>query len=679
MISTEVIQPTIERAAHTVLVVDDNPATRYSTGRVIRAAGFRTAEAGSGGEALELIAGGVSAVVLDVHLPDIDGFELCRRIRANPATTSLPVVHLSAEYVRNEDRVTGLNAGADGYMVHPVEPAVLVATLQALIRARTAEDRLRRSEQRFRAIYDQAQSGIALLDEEGRFADTNPALQALLGRTGAELVGRAVADFAPPDWRGFVHTHLRAPARDGQPWRGEFPLCNVEGQVVHLEWSVSSHVEPGVRIAIAIDVSGRFELEQRRRDVLEREQAARQLAERHSRTKDDFIAVLSHELRTPLNAIIGWVHILKRRGTTPEARKGLDAIERNVKTQARIISDILDVSRINSGKLRLDREWTDPADLVVESIEALAAGIEEKRLQVDTDLQEAHAPAWIDPARFQQIFWNLMTNAIKFSPPGARIEVKLHRDGDLLRLEVRDFGQGIQPDFLPHLFDRFTQSDAPGNRRHGGLGLGLSIVKHLVDLHGGDVSAYSAGEGQGTSMRVELNVVPAFEPSGGSEAPDSESGPEAEEPQPQALHGLDVLLVEDDPEATEMMTLVLSERGARVRLAADYEGALRALQEAWPQVLVSDIGLPGRDGYELVRRVRELEAARGGPRLPVIALTAFARPEDQRKTLAAGFDLHLSKPLRPHVLLDAIVRSRPGAAGADVAPGPDRGPGAAGT
>jgi CheY-like chemotaxis protein len=195
-----------------------------------------------------------------------------------------------------------------------------------------------------------------------------------------------------------------------------------------------------------------------------------------------------------------------------------------------------------------------------------------------------------------------------------------------------------------------------------------------VDLHGGAVSAYSAGEGQGTSMRVELNVVPAFEPSGGSEAPDTEGGPEPEEDQPQALHGLDVLLVEDDPEATEMMTLVLSERGARVRLAADYDSALRALHEAWPHVLVSDIGLPGRDGYELVRRVRELETARGGPRLPVIALTAFARPEDQRKTIAAGFDLHLSKPLRPHLLLDAIVRSRPLGAGADAAS--DAGPGA---
>lgn len=661
MIDPEVIQPTIDRAVHTVLVVDDNPATRYATGRVIRAAGFRTAEAGSGAEALDLVAAGVSAVVLDVHLPDIDGFEVCRQIRANPATATLPVVHLSAEYIRNEDRVTGLNAGADGYMVHPAEPAVLVATLQALIRARTAEDRLRRSEQRFRAIYDQAQSGIALLDEQGRFADVNPALSRMLGRGPEELVGRAVGELVPAEWRAFVERHVATAHDEGAPWRGEFPLLAADGRPVHLEWSVSSHVEPGVRIAIAIDVSDRYELEQRRRDVLEREQAARQVAERHSRTKDDFIAVLSHELRTPLNAIIGWVHILKRRGVPPEGAKGLDAIERNVKTQARIISDILDVSRINSGKLRLDREWTDAGELVTSSVEALAGTILEKRIRVDTEVEGAHEPAWLDPARFQQIFWNLMTNAVKFSPEAARIEVRLQRRGDHLLLQVRDFGQGIKPDFLPHLFDRFTQSDAPGNRRHGGLGLGLSIVKHLVDLHGGEVSADSEGEGHGTTMRVRLPVVPDAEGGPPSEGPDTESGLEPpEDLHAAALHGLDVLLVEDDREASEMMTLVLSERGARVRTAASFDAALQALEEDWPDVLVSDIGLPGRDGYELVRRVRELERELHAGHLPVIALTAFARPEDRDKTLDAGFDLHLAKPLRPHVLLDAIVRCRPG-------------------
>lgn len=531
MIGAEVISATIDRSAHTVLVVDDNPATRYATARMLRAAGFRTAEAGSGREALDQAGQGMSAVVLDVHLPDIDGFEVCRVLRSRPETELLPIVHVSAAYIRDEDRVTGLNAGADGYLVHPVEPAVLVATLQALIRARLAEDQMR--------------------------------------------------------------------------------------------------------------------------DLLEREQAARQDAERHSRSKDDFIAILSHELRTPLNAILGWVHILKRRGAPPEAARGLDAIERNAKTQARIISDILDVSRINSGKLRLEREWADPAELVTSALDALALTLDDKRLQVDTDVEDAHAPCWLDPARFQQILWNLMTNAIKFSAEGGRIEVSLQREGDRLRLQVQDFGQGIAPEFLPHLFERFSQGDAPGNRRHGGLGLGLSIVKHLVDLHGGEVAASSAGPGRGTRMEVTLPAQPApgdaAEPAE-PEASDSDFGALA------SLQGIDVLVVEDDREAVEMMTLVLAERGARVRTAPDCDTALQAVQQRWPDVLVSDIGLPGRDGYELVRQLRRLQGERGGPHLPVIALTAFARPEDRRKTLEAGFDLHLAKPLKPHALLSAIVR-----------------------
>ena len=656
MIESEVINATIDRSMHTVLVVDDNPSTRYSTARVIRASGFRTAEAGTGGEALDMSAQGVSAVVLDVHLPDIDGFEVCRMIRARPATAMLPVVHLSAAYIRDEDRVTGLNAGADGYLVHPVEPAVLVATLQALIRARTAEDELRRSEQRFRAIYDQAQSGIVLLDAQARFSDANPAMLRLLGRSREELMGRPISTLAPVEWQRLVEAQLNSPAVEQAPWHGEFPLLTASGRPVHFEWSISSHVEPGIRIAIALDASERFELELRRRDVLEREQAARRDAERHSRTKDDFIAVLSHELRTPLNAIVGWVHILKRRGTTPEAEKGLVAIERNVKTQARIISDILDVSRINSGKLRLEREWADPAELITSAIDSLAGSISERRLRIDTDVDGAHLPAWLDPARFQQIFWNLMTNAIKFSPPGGSVLVTLRRDGGRLLLEVRDYGEGIDAEFLPHLFDRFTQSDSPGNRRHGGLGLGLSIVKHLVDLHGGGVRALSDGLGAGTCMQVDLPAEPTGEPV--QDAPDTEFGAELEE-SGVGLQGLDVLVVEDDQEAREMMLVVLSDRGANVRVAGDYDSALQAMEQAWPDVLVSDIGLPGRDGYELVRRVRQMQQDRGARRLPVIALTAFARPEDERKTLEAGFDLHLSKPLKPHVLLEAIRQCCP--------------------
>jgi CheY-like chemotaxis protein len=228
-------------------------------------------------------------------------------------------------------------------------------------------------------------------------------------------------------------------------------------------------------------------------------------------------------------------------------------------------------------------------------------------------------------------------------------------------MDVRDYGQGISAEFLPHLFDRFTQSDSPGNRRHGGLGLGMSIVKHLVDLHGGEVSAASEGVGRGTQVRVELPVEPQGDTLSPTDAPDTEAGADSEDAA--AVQGLDVLVVEDDREASEMMTVVLSDRGARVRIAIDYDSALRAVQQAWPDVLVSDIGLPGRDGYELVRSVRALESERHAPHLQVIALTAFARPEDREKTLAAGFDLHLSKPIKPHQLLEAIARCARPAAG----------------
>ncbi|MES2938672.1 MAG: response regulator [Pseudomonadota bacterium] len=651
MIDTDVIHTTIDRAAHTVLVVDDNPATRYATARVVRAEGFATQEAASGMEALAMAMAGVSAVVLDVHLPDIDGFEVCRRMRAHPRSSLLPIVHLSATYIRPEDRVTGLNAGADAYMVHPVEPAVLVATLQALIRARSAEDALRRSEMRFRAIYDQADSGIALLDAQGCFADVNPALQRLLGRPAHELLGQPVRAFAAPGQAADVDRLLSGPSADGEPARSEFPLLRPGGAPVYLEWSVSSHAEPGLRIAVAIDVSQRHELERRRLDVLEREQAARAVAERHSRTKDDFIAVLSHELRTPLNAIMGWVHVLKRRGAAPEAIRGLDAIERNVKTQARIISDILDVSRINSGKLRLDREPIDPAELIASSLASVTDEAAEKRVRIRTDVGQAHGPAWLDPARFQQIFWNLMTNAIKFSHPDGEVEVLLRRDGERLDLTVRDHGVGIAPEFIGHMFDRFAQSDAPGNRAHGGLGLGLAIVKHLAELHGGSVQASSDGLGHGTTMRVELPVQ--------GTAPEAVHAPSAREDSDgasseRALQGLDVLLVEDDAEATEMMIVVLADRGARVRCARSFDTAVEAMQAAWPDVLVSDIGLPGRDGYELARQARLMQPPGAARRLPAIALTAFTRPEDREKAEQSGFDMHLSKPLQPQKLVNAI-------------------------
>ncbi|MBG9387064.1 hybrid sensor histidine kinase/response regulator [Caenimonas aquaedulcis] len=662
MIDTDVINVTIDRSLHTLLVVDDNAATRYSTGRVLKAAGFRILEAANGTEAIERSAEGVSGVVLDVHLPDIDGFDVCRAIRARNSTEHLPVVHLSATHVADEDRVTGLNAGADAYLVHPAEPAVLVATMQALIRARTAEDQLRRSEQRYRAIHDHAQSGIAVLDAQGRFEDANPAMQRLLGRTREEMIGKSLAELAPADWSGLVANRAARLIEPGnaEGWHGEFPLLAADGRDVYLDWTISAPIEGGLRVAIANDASERHDLEQRRRDVLEREQAARSVAEQHSRTKDDFIAVLSHELRTPLNSIVGWVAILMRRNPTPDQVKGLQSIERNVKTQARIISDILDVSRINSGKLHLEPEVVIPSEVIGNAIASLRASIDEKAIAVQADIQQADQPAWLDPGRFQQIFWNLMTNAIKFSKKGGEVRVTLRRDADRLTLTVQDFGQGIKADFLPLLFDRFTQSDSPGNRTQGGLGLGLSIVKHLVDLHAGTVEARSGGTGQGTTMLVEIPVtIPAITAPAEFRASASSDDDETDG-LGRPLQDLDILIVEDDPGASEMLSVVLSDRGARIRTANDFDSAIAEVGTHWPDVLISDIGLPGRDGYELIRRIRELKPPPGAPaRLAAVALTAFARPEDKARALEAGFDAHTAKPLKPHALVTTVLGISP--------------------
>jgi PAS domain S-box-containing protein len=647
-----VINTTIDRAQHTVLVVDDNPTTRYSTARIVRAAGFQTLEAATGLEAVAMATQGASAVVLDVHLPDIDGFEVCRRLRTEAATALLPVIHLSATYVQNADKVAGLNAGADAYLVHPAEPAVLTATLQALIRARMAEDSLRRSDTRFRAIFSQALSGIALIHANGRFADVNPAMVAMLGRPVEDLLDRPISDLAPPEWAEFVRERTIGSLEAGATWQGEFPLLRADGSWVYLQWSISAHLEPGLRIGIAVDVSERQELDRRRQDVLEREQAARTTAERHSRTKDDFVAVLSHELRTPLNAISGWVHILKKRGAAPEIMRALEAIDRSVHAQARIISDILDVSRISSGKLHLDRQWCDAAAVVSESVEGLRASLERKRLQVELDLPaQAHA-SWVDPTRLQQIVWNLMTNAIKFSKEGGVIRVALRNEGDMLTLEVQDFGRGIRPDFLAHLFDRFSQSDSPDNRAHGGLGLGLSIVKHLAQLHGGDATAQSPGVDLGATLRVTLHASDARSKPGDAASP--RRLPDAAQEGRPVLAGTDVLIVEDNTEASEMLAMMLTEGGAQVRVAADYDMALEAARQQWPSVLVSDIGLPGRDGYELMRTLRDLTSTFERPRILAIALTAFSRPQDRERALDAGFDFHLGKPVQPHVLMAAI-------------------------
>lgn len=639
----------IDRSKHTVLVVDDNPATCYATARALRAAGFKTVEAGTGQEALDLSLGDISAVVLDVHLPDIGGFEVCAMMREREQTMSLPIVHLSAAFVADTDKVAGLNAGADAYLTHPAEPAMLVATIQALVRARMAEVRVHRSEAKFRSIYEQAQSGIALIDDDGCFVDANPAMLEMLGRSAAEVLGRPVSAFAAPSHQARIEA-MCAPQSSQALWREEVVLLDATGQALHVEWSMAARVNGELRVAAVANVSNRIQLELERKQLLEREQAARATAERYSRSKDDFVAVLSHELRNPLSAIMMNVHQVLRKSPPPEFAKNLDAIKRNASTQARIISDILDVSRINFGKLTLEREWVDPAALITSSLDSLKAAIDAKKLVLHVAMDTQGRKALVDPARFQQVFWNILSNAVKFSQDAGLLEVALAVQDTQLVLSVRDHGKGIEAAFLERIFEKFTQAASPGSRPASGLGLGMSIVKHLVDLHAGTITVASEGLGLGTLVTVTLPLGHGAP----NELPKHESAGSAQDGGQDELGSIRILVVEDDAEVANLLVLILQERGASVALAGDFDSALASLQSSQADIVVSDIGLPGKDGYALMRHIRAAQDRFS--RVPAIALTAFGREEDRQAALAAGFDVHMAKPLQPQKLV-ALIKS----------------------
>ena len=641
----------IDRSQHEVLVVDDDPASRYATVRLLRHAGFRVREAANGVDALAMADEGVSAAVLDVHLPDIDGFELSRRLRSRPQTSRVPVLHLSAAFVTDEDKVRGLDAGADAYLTHPVEPAVIVASVQALVRTRVAEEAMRRSEAKFRTIYAQAPAGIGLLDEQGRFIDANPALLLLLARHADAVVGHRLADFLPAPWSERIASGL--PAAEVLATHPDIPLIDAGGKPVPVQWTVSAHIEPGVSMVVVTDISQRVHLENQRRSLLDAEREARGTAERMNRMKDDFIAVLSHELRAPLNAIMGWTHILKLRGGNEETMRGLAAIERNGNMQARMIADILDMSRLNLGKLPLELGLLDAHEVVHAAVEAMRPSIREHEQQLVLDLGPVSRRMRADSSRVQQVLWNLLSNAVKFSPRGGQIRVSVREEGAGVRLTVADDGQGINPDFLPFLFDRFTQGDAAGSRHRSGLGLGLSIVKQLTEAHGGKVLATSEGLGRGAAIGVWL----PFEPSESATAPDPASLLTAAldtDETARSLEGLRLLVVDDDPESCAMLQLILGERGASVSAAQDYDSALKIFEVLDPDVVISDIGMPGRTGYDLIREIRQ--RARHGRVTPAIALTSFTRTQDLVQARDAGFDAHCAKPLQPLQLVQTIRR-----------------------
>jgi signal transduction histidine kinase/CheY-like chemotaxis protein len=381
---------------------------------------------------------------------------------------------------------------------------------------------------------------------------------------------------------------------------------------------------------------------------------ARRQAEEALRFRDDFMATLSHELRTPLTSILGWSRLLRtQKFSEEEMTNALEVIERNARAQVQLIEDLLDVSRIMTGKLRLDLRPIDPAAVVVAAADTMRPAAEAKGIALEAVLDAGAGRVSGDPDRLQQVVWNLVSNAVKFTPKGGRVEVRVGRVDSSIEILVSDTGAGIAPDLLPHVFDRFHQADKSSGRRHAGLGLGLSIVKHLVELHGGRVFAESPGEGRGAIFRVRLPVlaISSRAPEGGGRAAAEAGGARG---RPEELSGLRVLFVDDDRDTREVVSAILSSRGAEVVASETAAGALISLRRLRPDVLVTDIGMPEEDGYWLIRRVRALAQDEGGG-TPAAALTASARADDRDRALSCGFQIHLPKPVDPDELSSAVA------------------------
>jgi hypothetical protein len=524
-----------------------------------------------------------------------------------------------------------------------------------LTNRREHEERLRHSEERFRLLVEGvSEYAIFMLDVNGLVATWNAGAQRIKGYEAGEIIGQHFRKFYPPEAleSGWPEHELRVAAAEGrftdEGWR-----VRKDGSRFWAQVTLTALRDEAGRLRgfakLTRDLTERkrteaLEASGAQRDaLLESERNARMMAQRAARMKDEFLATLSHELRTPLNAILGWTQLLRARGMpdATEFARGMEVIERNCRAQVRLIDDLLDLSRIMSGRFRLDVQQVALLDVVRGALDSIEPTARAKGVRLESVLDPKSVIVSGDPARLQQVFWNLLSNAVKFTPKGGRIQVLLQRVNSHIEFSVSDTGIGIPGAFLPHVFERFSQKDSSTQREYGGLGLGLAISKQLVDLHGGQIQAKSMGEGQGATFVVTLPLVmlgreqrgPSVHPAAG-EISDAVPLPR--------LDGLRVLVVDDEADALELIRRVLEGQGALVSVVRSANEALQLLESQTPDILISDIGMPGMDGYQFMRRLRAAEPKER--RTPALALTAFARPDDRKHAILAGYQAHLAKP-----------------------------------
>ncbi len=656
-----------------ILVADDNADMREYIARILRQH-WTVVAVSDGLEALETARRDRPDLVLsDVMMPRLDGFALARELRADPGTATTPVILLSAR-AGEEATAEGLRAGADDYLVKPFSASSLLVRVEAQLSAARLRDAIRRNavaeRERLEIMVRDSPAAICVCRGRELTIDlANPLILEVWGKDAADVIGKPLA-VAVPELQGQGFIELLLGVLDtGVAYRGKEVLVRLDRdrdgvlEDLYFDFVYAPIRAPdGTPDGVFVDayevtdkVIARRHLEQ-----------LREAAESANRLKDEFLATMSHELRTPLNAILGWATLLRSGADNRKSlERALATIERNARTQARLIEDILDVSRIISGKLRLDMRRLDMNVIGRAAMDVVRPAADAKRVNLVVDFEQEHGLDLVgDADRLQQVVWNLLSNAVKFTPAGGTVSLSIDRVESHVRVIVRDTGPGIAPEHLRFIFERFRQVDSSTTRKYGGLGLGLAIVRHLVELHGGTVTAESAGPTLGATFTVLLPIraVHVVEAAAPGEAETAMPSVPAS-PNLPSLAGLEVLVVDDDEDSRVLIESALERAGANVASVETARAALALLESRHVDVLVSDIGMPDEDGFALMKRIRALPAASGGA-VPAIALTAYARSEDASRALEVGYQRHLSKPAD----VDELVRSVAALGGAQ--PGP---------
>ena len=656
-----------------VLIVDDTPEKLVALESVLIGVPVRIVKAGSGREALRrLLAEDFAVILLDVRMPGMDGFETATLIRQRPRSSNTPIIFVTA-FGDDTHVARGYSLRAVDYITTPVVPEVLRTKVSVFVELFQTAAQVRRQAESLR----QQASQLHRLTVASLAIHSAPDVEAMLDvvtRSACDILGAARARASArlddrrtisalagePDREELDAAVAAIVARTNRVYRGTRDLHAAEPEDATAE-TVEVLAVPlvtrdgrnmgAIQVARAgagphfTDEDEDLLLQLARMTSIAIENTLFSEAREANRLKDEFIATVSHELRTPLNALRSWAYVLRTPTLAPEKmRRAVDAIERNVVAQARIVDDLLDVSRIVTGKLRLNIRLVDLAPIIDAAIESIAATAETRGVRIVRAFDTPTALVLGDADRLQQVVWNLLSNAVKFTPAAGCVDVGLAAAGTDVTVRVTDTGQGIRPDFLPHVFERFRQADASSTRATGGLGLGLAIVRHLVELHGGSVDVESAGEGLGATFTFTVPAATdatAVTPSADDRVPDTHVD----------LSGLRVLVVEDEPDTRDALTSVITGAGAQATAVGTVAEAVAVLSTTGADVIVCDIGLPGEDGYSLIRKLHAVN----GTTIPAIALTAYAQEDDRRRALAAGFQAHLAKPVQPARLLHVLA------------------------